>query len=116
MTNIDINTEVRNGAIAAIDTMRVIESIAKIGHWEWTNEDYFKSQELAITSSLLAAGNLPDRAKGVIMAMAEYIYMCNSAGTPNLDQWKPESAMTDDEKTASRKALYGEDEKESVIA
>jgi hypothetical protein len=102
MTNIDFNTDVRNGALACIDAMKIIEQIAGSGNSDWSIDDCFKNQNIAVNAALLAAGDVPKRLQGLISAMAEYIYMCNSAGTPNLELWKPEAAMTDDEFRAYR--------------
>lgn len=99
------NTDIRNGAIAALDAMKIIEQIAESGNSDWTIDQCFKAQNIAVNSALLAAGEIPERAQGVIAAMAEYIYMCNSAGMPNLEQWRPEAAMTDNEKEAHRQTF-----------
>jgi len=105
----DFNDDVRNGAIAALDSMKIIEQIAENGNTDWTLEDCFKAESIAISSALLAAGDISERAKGVIAAMAEYIYMCAEAGTPNLEKWKPQSAMTPEQKTAYRQTFIEAD-------
>jgi hypothetical protein len=101
----NFNDDVRNGALAALDAMKIIEQIAESGNSDWTIDQCFKAQNIAVNSALLAAGDIPERAQGVIAAMAEYIYMNHSAGIPNLEQWKPESAMTAEEKTAYRQTF-----------
>lgn len=110
------NTDARNGAIAAIDAMKIIEQIAESGNIAWTIDQCFKAENIAVNSALLAAGDISERAKGVITAMAQYIYMCHSAGIPNLEQWKPESAMTADEKAAYRQTFIDLDKEDIVIA
>lgn len=110
------NNDVRNGAIAALDAMKIIEQIAESGNTDWTLEDCFKAESIAISSALLAAGDISERAKGVIAAMAEYIYMCAEAGTPNLEKWKPQSAMTTDEIAAYKQKFIEEDAELRVAA
>lgn len=112
----DFNDDVRNGAIAALDAMKIIEQIAESGNSAWTIDQCFKAENIAVNSAILAAGDIPERAKGVITAMAQYIYMCHSAGTPNLEQWKPESAMTPEQKTAYRQTFIEADADLRVIA
>lgn len=93
-----LNTqESRDGANAGFNAMKIIEHIADNGSPDWTIEDCFTAQRVAVSAALMAAGDVPDRVKGVIAAMAEYIYSTNSAGPPNLDLWKPEAVMTDQE-------------------
>ncbi len=112
MTTDDFNTEIRDGAIACIDAMRIIEQIAESGAGYRTIDDCFNAQRIAISSAILTAGDIPKRAQGVIAAMAEYIYMCNSAGTPNLKQWRPEAAMTESERAAHMASYIDADELE----
>jgi hypothetical protein len=112
MTNNDFNTEIRSGALACIDAMKIIEQIAESGASYKTIGDCFTAQRVAISSAILAAGDIPERAQGVIAAMAEYIYMCNSAGTPNLKQWRPEASMTENEKTVHMASYINADELE----
>jgi hypothetical protein len=102
----NFNDDVRNGALAALDAMKIIEQIAESGNSDWTIDQCFKAQNIAVNSALLAAGDIPERAQGVIAAMAEYIYMNHSAGIPNLEQWKPESAMTAEEKNSVQADIY----------
>lgn len=93
-----INTqESRDGAIACFDAINIIEHMADNGAGEWSIDDCFKAQRLAISSAVIAAGNVSERAQGVISALAEYIYSCNSSGLPNLDKWRPEAMMTEQE-------------------
>ena len=93
-----LNTqESRDGATACFDAMKIIEHIATNGAGEWSIDECFKAQRLAISSAVISAGEVSARAQGVIAAMAEYIYSCNAAGLPNLDIWRPEATMTDQE-------------------
>jgi len=91
-----LNTEEsRDGALACIDALNIIETIAECSCSEGSIEECFKIKRSAISSVLLAAGEVTPRVQGVILAMAEYIYACNHSGIPNLEKWRPEVTMTE---------------------
>ena len=87
--------------------MKIIEHIANNGAGEWTIDECFTAQRLATSAAVKAAGDVSDRAHGVIAKMAEYIYSYNMAGQPNLDNWRPEATMTNQE-IAENMAKYNE--------
>jgi hypothetical protein len=89
--------ETQAGAHAALDAMRIIESVADSEAPNWSPEKQFSSEAAAISAAVIAAGDVSQRAKGVILALAEYIYRSNAGGIPNLAMWKPGAMLTDEE-------------------
>ncbi len=96
MNNDDI--EIRSGAIACLESLKIIEQIADNESGEWNLDQCLKAQQIAVSSALLVAGEIPNRTNGIIAALAEYIYSHHASGTPNLEKWRPQTAMTEGEK------------------
>lgn len=89
--------ETRAGAMACLEALRAIKSIAgnKDGWWQ--------SEDKAVAVMLHAAGKPSGFMAGFVAVFAEYVKAEFTGCAYNLDVWKkPESAMTDEEKAASR--------------
>ncbi len=108
MSNDDI--EIRSGAIACLESLKIIEQIADNESSDWNLEQSFKAQQIAISSALLSAGDLPDKAKGVIAALVEYIYSSHAVGIPNLEKWWPQTSMNELEKETYNQFHFNKDD------
>lgn len=93
--------ETRAGAMACLEALRTIENIKgnllsddSMGAW-WRGEDN------AVAIMLQAAGKPDGFMAGFVAVFAEY-FKLSFGGTPNLDVFEPEAAMTEEEKKASR--------------
>lgn len=85
------------GARKCIDALRRLEQSAESDVAEDTAAEFY-AQRLADARSLVAAlGPMTPEQEGAVAALAEYIHMSLSSGTPNLepDGWLPLSAMTE---------------------
>jgi hypothetical protein len=103
-----LNTEEsRKGAMACLSAIRIIGSIKKHHDPDASKEDYWRKQDATCTAMLLAAGEQPDFITGFIAAMSEYVSNVVEGGVPDPYVWKPEAAMTEEER-ATERALYEE--------
>lgn len=101
MTNADFTLtsteETRAGAMAGLEALRAIQNIAE------GNAPWWRQQDSAVAVMLCAAGNPDGFMAGFIATLAEYVKNELSEVGYYPDGWKkPEAAMTDEEKTASR--------------
>jgi hypothetical protein len=104
-------TESRTGAMACLNALRIVESVSHC-RLDSDNEDtdtYWRDKDNGVVAMLNAAGVQSGFLAGFISTFAEYVHMIEAGGgIPNLYVWKPEAAMTDEEKTKNR-AYYEED-------
>jgi len=106
MANADftlISTEQsRAGAVACMGALRAIENIASSEGPEIQMCQYWRNEDSAVALTLRAAGDASSGYLGGFIAVfAEYVKMSH-AGTPDLDKWIPEAAMTEEEKALNR--------------
>lgn len=96
----------QTGAIAAHEALRSIEkiaerqqrtSIAPLPMAEWWN-----IEDSAVEAMQNAAGPQSDFMVGFLATLAEYTLGVSGGCPYNLDNWKPEAAMTESEKNAAR--------------
>lgn len=98
-----LNTEQsRAGAMACLNAMQIIERIENRPGSDNTLDDWYRDKEAAMNAMILAAGDQSEFVKGFIAACAEYVSMVQSGGVPNSYIWKPQAAMTEEEKAADR--------------
>lgn len=79
----------------ALDCMKALDTLIKSAEDMPDEIEPFQDKQLAVSNSF--ADNfepMPPRVRGALVALAEYIHSCESVGTPYLDKWKPDSAMT----------------------
>lgn len=93
--------ESRAGAMACLEALRAIENINGNFHTDNSMEVWWRGEDNAVAIMLQAAGKPDGFTAGFVATFAEY-FKLNFGGTPNLDVWKPEAAMTEEEKKASR--------------
>lgn len=98
------NTEQsRAGAMACLEALRVIKKIAESEYPETPSAEWWRVEDSAVAAMLHAAGNPSGFMAGFVAVFAEYVKADFSGCGYNLDSWeKPEAAMTDEEKMASR--------------
>lgn len=94
--------DTRAGAMACLEALRAIENIANSEGVETTNEEWWRNSDDAVTAMLHAAGVPCGYLAGFIAVFAEYVKTSICLGEPDLSQWKPEAAMTADEKVSRR--------------
>lgn len=93
--------EALNKMEKAIDKALEVEAEADV-----SDSQYWRAWDDTLSYVRVAAGYMPPRAEGVLMAMAEYIY--NAMLDPGNSlvctdgRWKPQAAMTSEEVTADR--------------
>lgn len=108
--------ETRAGAFACIEALRAIEKIANSEDFDLTNEEWWRDEDNAVAAMLHAAGMPSGFLAGFIAVFAEYAKWSICTGQPDLSQWKPEAAMTTDEKVASRKEFDAGVEKGKLLS
>lgn len=95
--------ESRAGAMACLEALRAIQKIAEGDVPDTTKVGWWYQQDSAVAVMLCAAGNPDGFMAGFIAALAEYVKNELSSVGYYPDGWeKPEAAMTDEEKIASR--------------
>lgn len=95
--------ESRAGAMACLAALRVIKKIAESEHPETSRAGWWREEDSAVAAMLHAAGNPSSFMAGFVAVFAEYVKADFSGCGYNMDSWeKPEAAMTDEEKMASR--------------
>jgi len=108
------NTEQsRAGASACVEALRVIEMISERSMHRSQNdqpmpmEKWWQIQEEAVAAMFQSqiADKPRDFIAGFVAAFAEYAFCIHSSGVPNLNRWRPEAAMTNEEKLAERAIL-----------
>lgn len=99
--------ETRAGAMACLEALRAIKNIKSNFHTDNSMEAWWRGEDNAVAIMLQAAGKPDGFTAGFVATFVEY-FRLNFGGTPNLDVWKPEAAMTKEEKKASR-AKFEED-------
>lgn len=106
-----LNTEEsRKGAMACLNAMRIIERIAGNPKPNNSTENYWRNIEAEEMVMLQAAGVQSGFMAGFVATLAEYVGMAERGGVLDPYAWKPEAAMTNEEK-ASDRASY-----EDVVA
>ena len=97
----------KEGAAACLEALRRVEKIAdpEIPHPGHEDDDYFEIQDQAVAEILRVAGTLPPYAAGAIKVLAEFVVGLYQCGQYNLNEWKPEALMTNEELIEHRKAI-----------
>lgn len=90
----------KDGAAACMAALRRAETIAEHN----PEGDYFEERDEAMAEIMRAAGGMPHHAAGALTVLAEYFVGCCQGGQYDPASWKPEALMTDEERTAQRKA------------
>ena len=93
--------ETRAGAMACLEALRAIENIKGNLHTDNSMEAWWRGEDNAVAIMLQAAGKPDGFTAGFVAVFAEY-FKLSFGGTPNLDVFEPEAAMTEEEKKASR--------------
>lgn len=93
--------ESRAGAMACLEALRTIENIKGNFLTDDSMEAWWRGEDNAVAIMLQAAGKADGFMAGFVAVFAEY-FKLSFGGTPNLDVFKPEAAMTEEEKKASR--------------
>jgi len=98
------------GAQAGMEALQAIEILGdRCGHHPDDGEglpmrEYWNYHDAAVEKMLQAAGIHSSYLSGFLATIAEYVILTNSCGgVPNLQVWKPEAAMSAEEKEISRK-------------
>lgn len=87
------------GALACLAALRImVDSATK--EYDGSLESFMR-REVDDTKALAEAiGPMPTFLEGVVLTLAEYIHSGQTCGTPSLDKWKPQVAMTESERRA----------------
>lgn len=93
--------ETRAGAMACLEALRTIENIKCNLLSDDPMEAWWRGEDNAVAIMLQAAGKTDGFMAGFVAVFAEY-FKLSFGGTPNLDVFEPEAAMTEEEKKASR--------------
>lgn len=94
------------GALAITEVMRRLPQALAGDHTE-SAADYFAKRESAIFAILAAAGPMSPRATGALQALAEFVVGGEQDGcTYDLEQWTPEAAMSEAERSALRALVF----------
>jgi hypothetical protein len=100
--------ESRTGAMACMEALRKFvgwrSAIFNDGE-EQTTDEYLRYKKAAILNVVSLAGELSPRAAGFMETLVEYIYECDEGVIADLDKWKPDAAMTEEERAAYRDEL-----------
>jgi hypothetical protein len=92
----------REGAKACMDVLRLLENMADSATSEETWEENWELNRRVVGIMVNAFGPTDARSEGFIAALAEYVHFVNGVGTPALDNWSPDAAMTSEEIEAER--------------
>ncbi|MES2367268.1 MAG: hypothetical protein V4563_15430 [Pseudomonadota bacterium] len=93
-----------DGAKAALEALKKMDQILYRDGPCPTQEQYWRGMDEALSCVRSAAGDMPPRAEGVLMTLAEYIRVELTVGPPSMDSgWLSEAAMTHEEVMALRK-------------
>lgn len=93
------------GAMAAHAALRNIEEISKKRESKGaylSMAEWWASEDGAVKALQQAAGPQNDFMSGFIAALAEYLLPASTGSFFNLENWKPEAALTESEKMAAR--------------
>lgn len=93
--------ESRAGAMACLEALRAIENIKCNLLSDGSMEAWWRGEDNVVAIMLQAAGKPDGFMAGFVAVFAEY-FKLSFGGTPNLDVFEPEAAMTEEEKKASR--------------
>ena len=101
--------EIRAGAQACLEALRIIERIAEAKSDDETPADsWWADGDAAVMAMRHAAGCTDGFMAGFVSVFAEYAMFINRTGTPHLYRWKPEATMSDVERLASRQENFAE--------
>lgn len=87
--------------MACLEALRAIENIKCNLLSDGSMEAWWRGEDNVVAIMLQAAGKPDGFMAGFVAAFAEY-FKLSFGGTPNLDVFEPEAAMTEEEKKASR--------------
>jgi hypothetical protein len=90
-------TATSKGAMAAMRALRHIEQLGENQEPSQSAQEYLGEIMQCIDIAKTEAGISDPRIAGFVGALVEYIHMVNTAGTPDLECWRPFCAMTDKE-------------------
>jgi hypothetical protein len=94
-----------------MEALRAIEKTTYNSTNDSSMEAWWRDQDNAVVAMLQAAGDPQGFMAGFVATFAEYMKLSQDGGIPNLGKWRPEAAMTGDEKAASRAAFAEEVER-----
>jgi hypothetical protein len=104
----DAEGERRKGALATMQALRVLYASAEnVGNCGNRPEDFYSWRFNDAAKLADSLGAMPPRARGAIIALAEFIHYSVHTGEPNLDRWLPVVAMT---KEQLRREVAGTEE------
>lgn len=104
-----LNTEEsRKGAMACLSALQIIEHFDARQDSNSGRDSFWRKKDAACSVMLLEAGEQSAFITGFIAAVAEYVGNIQLGSIPDPYAWKPEAAMTDEEKAANR-AYYAEE-------
>lgn len=83
----------RAGALAAIVALHALIEAANDPCGDDAG-DYFTKQHSDAQAVVTSLGPMPPYLEGAITALAEYCHCLETTGEPNLEMWRPVSAMT----------------------
>ena len=88
-----------DGARAAIAAIRKLGAISiRYNDGDDDTPEAYQAKQAATIAALTdAAGQVPPFLDGFLAAVADYIGMCETVGTPDLDNWKPDVLLTPQE-------------------
>ena len=110
MSNQSIDEMRRAGAIAMCDAMHKLPAIVSRGSQQLEAAEYFAKREAGIAALAEAIGPLPPHAAGAFAAIAEFVAGGEQdACTYNLEVWRPEAAMSTEERAKAREAVFALD-------
>ena len=98
----DKAAEYRAGAMACMDSLRIIDRIAAGDKSEATWEECWQDEDVSIKAMQLVAGNHGKFMAGFVAVFAEYAHTFIAGGEPNLYVWKPIASMTEEEVKSKR--------------
>lgn len=109
MSNQSIDEMRHAGAIAMRDAMRKLPAIVS-GNPEQLGAEYFVRRETGLAALTEVIGPLSPRAAGAFAALAEFVVSGEQdACTYDLETWRPEAAMSAEERAKAREAVFALD-------
>ncbi|MBI4995572.1 MAG: hypothetical protein HZC22_01455 [Rhodocyclales bacterium] len=91
------------GATACMAVAAKLEAMLQPNDTKQTTQEYFDRKDSAIAMLVAAAGPLPPRAAGALMALAEIIVgEIQDCGSYDFTVWRPEAMMSADERRSGR--------------
>lgn len=100
---VDVGRERRDGAKICMGLLRVIAEMNNATSVEETMEEHWDLRRRVVSIMTNAFGPTDARSEGFVAALTEYVHFTFSgAGQPDVNVWKPDAVMTDEEIAADR--------------